>query len=266
MPYVEVNGRNLYFERKGAGPVLVFVHGPVLPGETFRPQLEGLSAHYDVIVIDLRGHGLTDPSLTTWNVEDIVSDLHVFLSKLGLDRIWLCGYSAGGCYVIEFTARHRTRVCGVILIGSVARVEYPLIRWLLKLGARIAMHGGIPLLALLGAWINADRWSRFVRLYKVSLKSHALDVACFYNAYLAYNGLPKLPMLNVPVLLLYGERDWMFKRQLSLLCRLLPDADWRFIAGAGHEIPSVAGQALNQSIHRFIGGKLSAVGLERGIE
>ena len=52
-----VNGINMAYRDIGDGPALVLLHGFSGTGEAWNPLLEDLSAHFRLIVPDLRGHG-----------------------------------------------------------------------------------------------------------------------------------------------------------------------------------------------------------------
>src|SRR5580704_8984152 len=45
------------FLRQGSGPAVVFVHGVGLQASVWEEQISTLSKHYDVIAIDMLGHG-----------------------------------------------------------------------------------------------------------------------------------------------------------------------------------------------------------------
>ena len=62
--HVETNGLNMHVARKGKGEPLVLLHGWPEFWMVFRPIMDVLADHYDLIVPDLRGCGDTGKAKT----------------------------------------------------------------------------------------------------------------------------------------------------------------------------------------------------------
>jgi pimeloyl-ACP methyl ester carboxylesterase len=62
MPYANNNGVRIHYEVEGDGPPLVLIHGFYADLEYWRllGYVKALKSSYHVILIDLRGHGLSD--------------------------------------------------------------------------------------------------------------------------------------------------------------------------------------------------------------
>jgi pimeloyl-ACP methyl ester carboxylesterase len=102
------NGAELYYEERGSGPVLLFVHGLWGSSRFFRAQLEGLSKRYRVIAVDLRGHGRSSMTLSHQTVPAYARDLRAFIEQLGLGEFVAAGWSMGAFvwwdYYLQFGA------------------------------------------------------------------------------------------------------------------------------------------------------------------
>lgn len=57
MPYFENAGARLYYEERGRGEALVFLHGASWDLHQWDRQMEHFAADYHVIAMDARGHG-----------------------------------------------------------------------------------------------------------------------------------------------------------------------------------------------------------------
>jgi non-heme chloroperoxidase len=88
-------GVHLHYEECGRGPVLLFVHGMWASCRFFRPQMDGLSAKYRVIALDLRGHGRSSMTLAGHTVPTYARDLRTFIEKLRLEEFVGIGWSMG---------------------------------------------------------------------------------------------------------------------------------------------------------------------------
>ena len=68
MPFATNQGTQIYYEVTGAGPPLLLFHGLTGSGVRWRDTgyVAGLQDHYQIILIDARGHGQSDkpPSST----------------------------------------------------------------------------------------------------------------------------------------------------------------------------------------------------------
>jgi len=252
MPLLRVNDIELYYECVGSGEAIFFIHPPVLPSECFRPQLEGLSARFQVVVLDIRGHGRSSSSPGQWGFKDVAEDIVKILDFLGIERAWFCGYSAGASIAFELVLQYPDRVKGLIQIGAVPEIRRRSLRGIVRAARFAAERGGIPLIALLGAWINTKETSRFLALWRASRKSRGRDAAIFYHAYLQSSYLQSLSAIDKPTLFVYGEKDTVFGDYKDVFLASLSQAELAFVPNARHEIPSVQGDALNSIIEAYI--------------
>ncbi|MFX3622901.1 MAG: alpha/beta fold hydrolase [Ectobacillus sp.] len=248
---LSVNGVDLYVEAKGSGKTILFLHPPVLSGEVFRPQFEELCDAYQVLMLDLRGHGRSAPSLVPWNFSDIVRDIKEVLDTLGLGQVWLCGYSSGASVAFEFSLQFPERVEGLIQVGAVPKVR-GIIKMLAQAGAKMSRKHMVPLLALGGAFLNTDEFRLFWGLFRTARRTNGLDAVSFYRSYCTYECKKRLWMLDKPVLLVYGESDRLFKVYAKRMARQLPNCQVAFIAKARHEIPGNQSAELNVLIRNFV--------------
>ncbi|NLY80237.1 MAG: alpha/beta hydrolase [Lysinibacillus sp.] len=88
-----------YF-RKGSGEILVLVHGFLGAKEIFNEVLSRLTDAFDVIAIDLPGHGLSELEKESYSIDDYVDAIVEVLNHEGIkDATWL-GHSMGGYIVL----------------------------------------------------------------------------------------------------------------------------------------------------------------------
>src|SRR4051812_14232028 len=94
--YADVNGVHLYYERHGSGRPMVLLHGGLGSGAMFGPILPLLSAHHEVILPDLQGHGRTADVDRPIDHRLMADDIAALIDQLGLDKPDVVGYSLGG--------------------------------------------------------------------------------------------------------------------------------------------------------------------------
>jgi N-formylmaleamate deformylase len=116
-----VNGVRLHYYRSGHGdkPPLVFVHGFSDNGLCWTPTARDLEAEYDVIMPDMRGHGLSERVQPSDKV-DMAADVAGLIRTLGLTRPIVVGHSMGGLTGVLETGQY-----GISLGGpQIRKVRY----------------------------------------------------------------------------------------------------------------------------------------------
>ena len=118
MPFVEVEDGKLYYDVSGKGPSLVLIHGAWASHEWWRWQVPELSKDYQVLSLDIRGHGHSSPLKAAYSVDGFTRDLESFLQKVEIDQAVLVGWSMGGIISMEYCLNHPSKVRALILIAT----------------------------------------------------------------------------------------------------------------------------------------------------
>ncbi len=100
--YAPSNAAKLYFETRGEGPALVFIHAGVSDHRMWDPQVEVFASRFKVIRYDLRGFGKSTMPEESFALRD---DLFAVLRHLGIGKAALIGCSMGGAIGDRFHAR-----------------------------------------------------------------------------------------------------------------------------------------------------------------
>ena len=96
MPTVRTNDIETYYERRGSGPPLVFVHAAILDHAQWDPQVDALSDQYTTVAYDVRGHGRTGGSARNrYSIDLFADDLDALITALDLDDPVVVGLSTG---------------------------------------------------------------------------------------------------------------------------------------------------------------------------
>ena len=113
---ITTNGIGTYYERRGSGPAIVFVHGFIMDTRMWTPQVEALTGDFTVVTYDLRGHGRTGSSdASSYSAALLAADLNAFVTALDLDRPIICGLSMGGMVAQEYAAMYPEKLSGLVL-------------------------------------------------------------------------------------------------------------------------------------------------------
>ena len=84
-----------YYRTGGQKPPLVLVHGITDDGLCWTPVAEVLSTNFDVIMVDMRGHGKSEAPKDGYTLKNVATELAHLLQALGLSKPILLGHSMG---------------------------------------------------------------------------------------------------------------------------------------------------------------------------
>jgi 3-oxoadipate enol-lactonase len=130
VPTITANGIDLYYERLGDGPPLLFFNGSGATIESARPLIEVFARSFDVAVHDQRGLGKTSVPAGPWTMADYAADGAAVVDHLGWETFRVVGVSFGGMVAQELAVTWPERVERLALActspGGVGGSSYPL--------------------------------------------------------------------------------------------------------------------------------------------
>jgi pimeloyl-ACP methyl ester carboxylesterase len=115
VPYAEVNGTRLWYEERGEGTPVVFLHAGLMDSRQWDRQLDVFGSRFRAIAYDARGYGRSDAPTVPFSHWE---DLRGLLDGLDVDRPVLVGNSMGGASEIDFVLECPERVQALVLVGS----------------------------------------------------------------------------------------------------------------------------------------------------
>ncbi|MFP7296594.1 alpha/beta fold hydrolase [Neobacillus niacini] len=252
MPYLDEKGVSLYYQVKGNGMPIVFIHPPLLTSENFTYQMEGLSQNFKVITFDIRGHGRSQYSNQPITYEFIVEDIKRLLDHLSIEKAFLCGYSTGASIALEFMLTNSELALGSIIVSGMSEASDFYLRNRISLAVKLAIPRTFSFLAYAITWGNSDSKDTFYKLYNESVKGDVRNIQQYYQYSLNYNCTSQLQNIELPILLVYGKKDKSFYRYANLLSTQLPRNEVKFLSKEKHQIPTKAAGKLNKLIQDFV--------------
>lgn len=249
MPTVRTNDIETYYERRGDGPPIVFIHGSIVDYSHWTPQLETLSDEYTTIAYDVRGHGRTGGSTRdSYSIRLFAEDLHELITALDLDRAVLCGLSMGGCIAQVYAAKHPERIAGLVLADTFTP---EILDWRERLQF-LTLKATIPPVRLIGyeqvekimVWLHeriqgkgvSGNYKKIEQLRAEAPKMATDEFAKVVHALTRFHETDlDYSAITVPTLILYGEHDAGFiRRHAPKLGAKLPNSTVREVPDAGH--------------------------------
>jgi len=130
VPTVRANGIDLYYERMGRGPTLLWLNGSGATVEQIAPMLRPYSERFDVVIHDQRGLGRTEVPPGPYSMADYAADALALLDHLELEQPLVLGISFGGMVAQELAVTAPDRVARLALLctspGGKGGSSYPL--------------------------------------------------------------------------------------------------------------------------------------------
>jgi pimeloyl-ACP methyl ester carboxylesterase len=254
--YVDAGGTRLRYIKAGSGPNLVLLHTLRTQLDLFEKVVPDLAKDFTVWALDYPGHGYSDIPRARYDADFFVRSVESFLDAFDLRDVTLCGVSIGGAIALIAAGRRNARVARVIAINP---YDYAKGRGMTRssfLGWMITAASEIPFLGE-----TVMRLRNFI-IMKAVLRGGVADPASIRPAlmkemyeignrpghYRAFISLLRnaasweaateiYQNINVPVCLVWGERDWANAAERDHDRRLLAGAQVTTIANGGHFLP-----------------------------
>jgi 3-oxoadipate enol-lactonase len=122
MPLLNIHGANLYYERHGEGPPLVFAHGVAGNHLSWWQQVPYFRELYTCIIFDHPGFLQSEAAASEYSFVDSLTGL---LDALGYSRVSLVAQSMGGFTCFGFALRFPQRVEALVMADTVFPLDLP---------------------------------------------------------------------------------------------------------------------------------------------
>jgi pimeloyl-ACP methyl ester carboxylesterase len=116
---VLINGKNIYYEVYGEGKSLFLLHGYTLSSKSWKSYVKDFEKEYEVFLIDLTGHGKSEPFKEDLSIRSVAEDLNLLIQYLQLEKIQAIGFSFGGDVLYQLALINPYLIESMITIGAV---------------------------------------------------------------------------------------------------------------------------------------------------
>ncbi|MFQ5652844.1 MAG: alpha/beta fold hydrolase [bacterium] len=121
-----IGGRTCHYahmEGDESLPPIVFLHGITTFGHYFDETVKHLNLHNSIYLMDLRGHGKSDPGEGLYKINSYLEDIHFFLQFIICKPVHVVGHSLGGRIGIALSATQPELVASLAIIDVAPSVD-----------------------------------------------------------------------------------------------------------------------------------------------
>jgi pimeloyl-ACP methyl ester carboxylesterase len=264
------------YDTTGDKPPVVLANGLGGPFGTWRYQVEYLRERYRLVSWDYRGLSAAsrppgDPPRL--DMASHVADLQAVLAETGIERAAFIGWSMGAQVLIELFDRAPERITHLVFVnGTFGRpfetVAVPLAtRIIPRLVRQVQRHHrvGSKLLQRATRWPETLLWLKRLGLIGSTVDAELfremaadfseLDLELYLRLLRSlgdHDAARVLPQINVPTLVIAGERDAFTPRPIAeRMAMRIPDSELLMVRGATHYTAVEYPELVNLRIEKF---------------
>jgi pimeloyl-ACP methyl ester carboxylesterase len=105
-----VNGVKIWYAVFGRGEPVILLHGGLANANYWGHQVRALQRHYQVIVMESRGHGRSSRNQEPYGYDLMASDVVALLDHLEIKKAAIVGWSDGAIIGLDIAMKHPERV------------------------------------------------------------------------------------------------------------------------------------------------------------
>lgn len=202
-------GFSIHYTCEGEGKPIVFIHGLGGNSINWLYQRNQFKQHYQVIAIDLPGHGKSE-GREELGFSDYQAILHeLLLVELDLKDLLVCGISMGGKVALDFASRHSEALSGLIVADTFAGLDEEEKKRRKETWDLIYEPNGVD------RWVERvidemglDPQGAIAKGFQKGILNNKLDFMYkLFTQLLDYDQRDQLQVIQAPALVIHGERD-----------------------------------------------------------
>lgn len=196
------NGVTLHYEKIGAGPVLLLLHGNEESHRSFDKVAPALAEYFTVYGIDSRGQGASSHQGDPVSYEQMTEDIDLFIQGLQLNHVSIMGHSDGAIIALMLGIQNKKYLSHLVLLS----------------------------INLNTSDLTQETKDLINDLYEESGHSPMVELM------LHEPNIPHEDLLEVtvPTLVVAGDNDIMYVDEYAKIARFLPVSQLYIVPGSNH--------------------------------
>jgi pimeloyl-ACP methyl ester carboxylesterase len=260
--YVLTNGIRIHYWRTGGNkPALVLAHGSSDDGLCWTNLAKELVSGFDIIMIDARGHGLSDPPQPNDPVDVQADDLAGLIRELKLVSPIVMGHSMGSFAAAAFAAKYPDVPRAVVLedpnLGQRPATAAPPpgapADPQARRAALLATNNRSEAELVAQCMKNSPKWGQSeCEIWAPSKRRHHPDTALGRGLGARTPMSELFAKITVPTLILKADAQGELRQQNERVAAILKQGQIVHIEGAGHNVRREAKQRTLEVLKPFL--------------
>lgn len=251
---------------KTATEWVTFVHGAGGSSSIWFKQIRSFSAHFNVLVLDLRGHGNSKTTIKNaftekYTFDAITNDIVEVIDHLKIKTSHFTGISLGTILIRNLAEKYPERVKSMIMGGAIMKLNFKS-QLLMRIG--VLCKSVVPYLLLykLFAFIIMPRKnhkkSRLIFVNEAK-KLYQKEFIRWFKLTSEINPLLRFfrsTEINIPTLYIMGEEDHLFLPAIKIMVSNHLQSTLLIIKNCGHVVNIEQSEIFNNKTIQFINKQL----------
>jgi pimeloyl-ACP methyl ester carboxylesterase len=242
---------------------VTFVHGAGGSSSIWYKQIRDFKQHFNVLLIDLRGHGKSKNHLAEhlkkYSFNSIGDEVIEVLNHNKIQQTHFIGISLGTIIIREITERFPERTKSMVLAGAVMKVN---IRGQILMRTGVLLKSVLPYLVLYKFFAfvimpkKNHKESRYLFIEEAK-KLYQKEFIKWFTLVTEINPLLsffRIKDCGVPTLYVMGEEDHMFLPSISKLVHHHKSSQLHVIPDCGHVVNIEKPEIFNSTTIQFLKG------------
>lgn len=258
MQRLRANGIQVNYAMDGrpGRPVVMLSNSLLTDYRMWEPQRHALTAHYQVLRYDTRGHGQSESTSPPYSMATLTDDAIGLLDALQIDRVHFVGLSMGGMIGQLLAGRHPERVASLSLCDTACRMP-PASIWDERVALARANGTAAFVEPMTARWLTGPYRERNPDVIeKLGAMIAGTSVEGFVGCCRAIQAMDHsglLAAIRAPTLVLVGEHDVGTPVSAAeMLHQGIADSELVVIKDAAHLTNIEQAQAFNAVLTRFL--------------
>lgn len=262
MNSLKLNHIDLCYRETGAGYPVMLVHGMGSDQTIWGSFIPLLKKNYQVITMDLRGHGESSKPPGPYSMELFSEDINQLLDSLNIDKAHFIGHSMGGAVLLALALKNPEKIHSLTLISTFSYVDSQTQEVFMKI-LKILLDKGYN--AFFDTCLNLTNSPEFIEKNRKFLsiirdmKAKNISIPALkdtIDACLKVNFSDSINRIKIPTLIIAGKNDVFIPPYHSEKIRnSVPNSKLKIIDNAVHnmlvEHPEETYFIINEYLNKF---------------
>lgn len=241
---------------------VTFVHGAGGSSSIWFKQIREFKKHFNVLLLDLRGHGNSKPNLKSvfndkYTFDSITNDIVDVIDFEHIQKSHFVGISLGTILIRNLAEKYPSRVESMIMGGAIMKLNLRS-QILMKLG--VIFKSVIPYLWLYKFFAfvimpNKNHKESRILFVREAKKLYQKEFIRWFRLTSEINPLLRFFRsvdIKIPTLYVMGEEDYLFLPSIRKITKLHQNSDLLVVRNCGHVVNVEQPNFFNKEVIKYL--------------